>query len=106
MSIKRVIYNRAQFKKVYKEAQRGDSESSEAIGFFYEKGIGVFRNLKKSMQWYNVAASKGRPGAQRKVGMFLIERGHRKEGVEWLKLSAIQGNPLARKELRLRNITV
>jgi TPR repeat protein len=48
----------------------GHSSSQLNLGFLYENGLGVKKNLQKSFKWFNKAAKNGNPMAQFNVGTY------------------------------------
>ena len=42
-----------------KGAQQGDPEGANNLGFQYEHGLGVPRNLRRARDWYRYAAIRG-----------------------------------------------
>lgn len=55
------------FQTYLEQAMAGDSNSQFIIASRYETGKGTTRDLDKANEWYDKAAAKGHPLAQRKV---------------------------------------
>lgn len=55
------------FNAYLEQAQAGDSNSQFIVASRYENGKGTARDLDKAYEWYEKAAAKGHPLAQRKV---------------------------------------
>lgn len=50
-------------------AEAGDAEAQNAIGTIYYLGLGVSRDDRRALKWFESAARLGHPGAQRNAGM-------------------------------------
>ena len=55
------------FKTYLEQANAGDSNSQFIVASRYESGKGTTRDLDKAYEWYEKAAAKGHPLAQRKI---------------------------------------
>lgn len=55
------------FKTYLEQAQAGDTNSQFIVASRYENGKGTARDVDKAFEWYEKAAAKGHPLAQRKV---------------------------------------
>lgn len=55
------------FNSYLEQANAGDSNSQFIVASRYESGKGTTRDLDKAWQWYEKAAAKGHPLAQRKL---------------------------------------
>ena len=67
------------FEHVYQRAQAGDTACQFQLGeFFSGKHNVVAANPKKQVEWYQIAANRGHPGAMNNLGL-LYEKG---QGVE------------------------
>ncbi|SUC29528.1 Beta-lactamase hcpA precursor [Providencia rettgeri] len=51
-------------------AEKGDAYCQYAMGYLYEHGIGVERNLKQAKAWYTEAAEQEHANAQFAMGLF------------------------------------
>lgn len=51
-------------------AEQGDAKAQETLGWAYEDGRALPRDLEKSVAWYSKAAVQGRTLAQSKMGQF------------------------------------
>lgn len=86
------------------QAQNGSPDAQYYLGTRYEAGIGVEKDMKQALVWYQQAANGGHPLAQFKLGE-LYEDGH---GVErnstqayaWYSLAASNGNRDAKRKLQ------
>jgi len=96
-------------------ADAGDARSEGALGYFYDKGLGVPLDHKKAAEWYLSAAKQGDAGAQMNVcACYVNGRGVAKdvaEGVRWCIEAAKQnldvahfnlGNAYAEGEMGLK----
>lgn len=53
---------------VCRVAHRGHPQAQSILGHMYEQGVGVEKNIQKSIQWYEKAAMKGIPDAECRLG--------------------------------------
>ena len=72
------------------------------LGFLYEYGLGVSRDPKEAAKWYLAGAEKNDPKAQANYGVMCGEGTggvprDLVQGYKWLKLSALQGDPVGKK---------
>jgi Sel1 repeat len=85
------------------EADKGDLESQNNLGYAYQKGDGVPKDLEEGIKWYKKAAESGYPKSQSNLGnCYLAGRGIKKdtvEAVKWLEKAASQGYPKAQYNL-------
>lgn len=87
-------------------AEAGDSEAQNYLGVLYYLGLGVNRDLRKALQWYEKAALQGHPEAQFNYGLMF----HNAYGTEhditnafkWYYASYRQGN--ANAELYMNSL--
>lgn len=80
-------------------ASRGDADSQNDVGHFYETGRGVAQNYAEAAKWYRLAADQGNAEAQNNLGtLYAKGRGVPRDDVQaymWFALSAAQNNPPA-----------
>jgi hypothetical protein len=80
-------------------ASRGDADSQNDVGHFYETGRGVPQNYTEAANWYRFAADQGNASAQNNLGtLYAKGRGVPRDDVAaymWFALSAAQNNPPA-----------
>lgn len=80
-------------------AREGDSDSQFNVALMYERGIGVAKDEKEALVWYDKAASQGSAAAQFNLGV-LYENG-RGTNVDFAKANelyrkaSVQGDALA-----------
>lgn len=88
--------------KLFKpRAEDGDVKAQNYLGVHYYLGLGVKRDLRKALQWYEKAAIQGDPEAQFNYGLMF----HNAHGTEqnittafkWYYASYRQGNPNAER---------
>lgn len=86
-------------------ANIGVSESQRILGELYEKGYGVDKDMRLSVEWYRKAAQSGNVYAQMSLGHFydqgigvLIDR---KQALYWFTLAATNGDELAKKNIEV-----
>lgn len=51
-------------------ANNGDAQAAYDLGFLYNSGLGVEKNLREAFRWYLMAAQGGLLAAQEKVSLF------------------------------------
>jgi hypothetical protein len=77
-------------------ANEGDIVAMNNLGYLYEKGIVVEKNLNKSLNLYEKAAERGFPTAQYNVGEIYAEgRGVKKNKIfalKWFILAGTRGD--------------
>jgi hypothetical protein len=78
-------------------AQMGDAPCQLQIGWHYEEGKGVPRNLAEAVKWYRAAAEQNDPRAAGNLGnMYQLGRGvakNCKTAVEWYARGALHKDP-------------
>ena len=80
-------------------ARAGDAQSQNSLGFMYEAGRGVEKDLKKASEWYRRAAEQGHVRAQMKLGeLYEAGRGYAEAG-KWYLKAAEQGQARAQYTL-------
>jgi len=84
-------------------AEAGDTFAQTNIGYMLSQGLGVVKNEKEAIRWYEKAALKGDSDAQYNIGsMYETGRGTKqdyKKAMEWYLKSAEQGNAFAQANL-------
>ena len=50
-------------------AEAGDTEAQNYLGVHYYLGLGIKRDMRQALQWYEKAAKQGDPGAQLNYGL-------------------------------------
>lgn len=85
------------------KAQQGDVEAQNYLGIQYTLGLGVEKNYKEALNWYEKAAKAGFPDAQRNYGdMFHYGKGVPQDFYKafvWYFAASQQGHKTAEKEL-------
>lgn len=88
-----------------KKALAGDAAAQLGLGFLYNRGDGVPRNLEQAVHWYHKAANQGNNIGQNQLGvMYAHGDGVPKDSaqaVKWYGKAANQGNPAAQTNLGL-----
>jgi len=82
-------------------ANRGHAGATERIGYYLENGLGGFeQDWFAAAQSYQLAASKGLPAAQYRLGLMYLEgRGvmqNSDKALRWISLSASRSTPGSR----------
>ncbi len=86
-------------------AQAGDETAMANVGYYYDSGFAVARDMEEAVRWYTLAAEHGSVEAQFNLGA-LYEGG---EGVpqdygiayKWFEMAAGSGDPMAAMYLGL-----
>jgi TPR repeat protein len=77
-------------------AQMGDAQCQLNLGWLYEEGKGVEKNLATAVRWYRAAAEQNNPKAEENLGnMYQFGRGVAKScktAVEWYARGALQND--------------
>lgn len=60
----------AAFRHYCNAADFGDAKGAFYVGYMYEHGEGVQRNIKSAVEWYTKSAEMGNRGAQHNLGFF------------------------------------
>jgi TPR repeat protein len=80
-------------------AASGDADSQNALGFIYQKGLGVLRDYRRAFDFYTAAAEQGHANAANNIGiMYTQGQGAPRDYVRaysWYSLAAIQGEDAA-----------
>lgn len=89
--------------RLKEKAESGDPASQRHLGWLYEKGQGVPKDLVESLAWYRKAATRGYAVAQNDVGC-AYRNGlgigqDSAEALKWFRLSAEQGHSYAQHNL-------
>ncbi len=79
-----------------KAAEQGHAEAQTDLGYMYERGYGVTKNLKTAVEWYARGAQSGSPVGQCNLG-YMYEKGrgvtqNHETAVYWYRQAAEQGN--------------
>jgi len=74
-------------------ADRGDRDAAYYLALVYATGApGIAGDLVLSDHYYAAAANAGLPKAQANYGLFLMQTGHRTEGLQWVERAARSGD--------------
>ncbi|GGG48693.1 hypothetical protein GCM10010976_20050 [Bizionia arctica] len=87
------------FKDFLEAAKEGHIDSQFNVALMYEQGLGVSKNEKEALFWYDSSASQGNAGAQFNLG-WLYENGigttiDFAKANEWYRKASVQGDGLA-----------
>ena len=88
-------------------AAKQNANAELSLAQAYEQGAGVEKDAKESRRWLELSATHGHPIAQETLGWKLCESDHVTEvrqGNEWLRKAAMQGNPDASIRLGVNHI--
>ncbi|MBQ4406756.1 MAG: SEL1-like repeat protein [Bacteroidales bacterium] len=80
-------------------ANNGKAWAQNNVGWAYENGFGVAKNMAKAIEWYQKAANNGEANAQRNLGI-CYEHGHgvavdKQKALYWYKVAMDNGNDKA-----------
>ena len=86
-----------------KAAEQGDADAQNSLGYYYERGEGVAKDLGKAIEWYRKSADNGNELAQCNLGLcYECGKGVTKDLVkaaEWYQKAAEQGSAVAQNRL-------
>ena len=87
------------YKEFLAAAKEGHADSQFNVALMYEQGIGVGKDEKEAVVWYDKAASQGNAAAQYNLGV-LYENGRGTKvdyakANEWYRKASLQGDALA-----------
>lgn len=87
------------FKEFLTAAKAGHSDSQFNVALMYEQGLGVVKNEKEAVLWYEKSAMQGNSAAQFNLGV-LYENGRGcaidyAKANKWYRKAAVQGDGLA-----------
>lgn len=84
-------------------AENGDADAQNYLGILYYLGLGVSKDYKKTLVWYERAAKAGHADAQRNYGdMINSGRGIQKDNYQaykWYFAASQQGNKKAERQV-------
>jgi len=84
-------------------AENGDTDAQNYLGIVYYLGLGVTRDYKQTLKWYERAAKAGHADAQRNYGdMINFGRGVKKDNYQaykWYFAASQQGNKKAERQI-------
>lgn len=106
-----LLFERGKYEEAYNlwlpQAEQGDREAQNYLGVQYYLGLGVEKNYREAIQWYEKAALAGLPDAQRNLGdMYHYGRGVPRDFYKafiWYFAASQQGHVTAGRSLE--NIT-
>lgn len=87
-------------------AKQGEVSAQTNLGWMFNNGKGVTKDIKEAIKWYRLAADQGNPIAQNSLGsVYLDDVQDKQEAMKWYLRSAAQGNTDAQKNLeRMNNV--
>lgn len=84
-------------------ADQGDTKAQNHLGVHYFLGLGVAKDQRKAVEWYEKAAKQGDPDAQRNLGdMYMNGHGVQKDDFKaymWYFAAVQQGNESAQARI-------
>ena len=91
------------FAKLKKEAEAGNADAQNNLGWLYSNGHGATQNYQEAIKWFRLAAAQGNTSAQLTLGkMYRSGQGVAQDHVRaqmWLILAAAKGNSEAQQVL-------
>ena len=91
------------FELAQKNAINGKASDWEALGWFFQGGIGVAKDEKEAVKWYRKAAEQGEATGQRLLGWCYANgtgvAKDEKEAVKWYRKAAEQGEATGQRLL-------
>jgi len=91
-------------------AEKGDVNSQMALGFLYQKGLGVELDYSKAVAWWERASKQGNIEAMRLVARAYLQSGpgvkqNVEKGLTWYRKAAEGNDMQAQLDLARRNLT-
>ena len=91
------------FNETKANAERGDAAAQYKLGYAYEDGLGVTKDLSEAVKWFQKSAEQGNADAQWHLGKcYYYGRGTTKDSdaaIKWYQKAAEQGNAEAQSAL-------
>lgn len=91
------------FAKLRKEAEAGNADAQNNLGWIYSNGHGATQDYQEAAKWFRLAAAQGNANAQLTLGkMYRSGQGVAQDYVRaqmWLTLAAAKGNSEAQQVL-------
>lgn len=73
-------------------ANEGHAECQVFVGWMYERGIGIPRDLWKAEKWFRRAAENGSPQGAFYYGRYILKHGTKEDSIAWFQKAANQGD--------------
>jgi len=92
--------NKAAFSLFLKAARLGDHNAQHMVGYFYDEGEGVEKNIRKSLYWYKKSWRIGHQTSTcSNIAKLYLEAGKNNRALYWYKKAANLGDGDVRLEL-------
>jgi TPR repeat protein/CHAT domain-containing protein len=78
-----------------KAANQGDLMAMNNLGYAYEYGKGVDKNMDEALEWYQMAADGGVALASRNIGTYYQSINDYKKAFKYFSIASEQGNTIA-----------
>ena len=92
-----------EIERIYQLANSGDIQARYTLGWMYNKGIGLEKDLQQALRWYKSAAQSGHLEAQINLGWLYFQgKGIKKnllQAIKWFKKAAHQDDSSAQVTL-------
>ena len=100
-ALEKVSNPEEKFAKLRKEAESGNVDAQNNLGWIYLNGHGAAKDYQESIKWYRMAAAQGNASAQFTLGKMYnsgqgVELDHMRAQM-WLNLAAAKGNSEAQQ---------
>jgi TPR repeat protein len=89
-----------------KAANNGNAKPMNRIGWMYQYGMGVTKNIPTAIEWYTKAANHGNPSAQYWLGYIYKNEDQIKDlqlAVNWYQKAADKGSKDSKEEVNKLN---
>src|SRR5712692_4784933 len=90
---------RAAFRLFLKAAKGGDQAAKLNVGYFYDRGLGVGRDLTAALYWYKRAYRSGDASAANNIGTIWRDKRNDKRALAWFQCAVRLGDHAANLEI-------
>lgn len=90
---------RIAFRKFLKAAKDGNRAAKLNVGYFYDKGLGMRRNLTAALYWYKRAYRAGDASAATNIGTIWRDERNAKRALTWFQRAVRLGDHGANLEI-------
>jgi TPR repeat protein len=84
---------RRAFELFLRAAQMGDKSSQLDLGYFFDQGLSVKKNMKQALRWYHRAYSQGDACGANNIATVYRDMGQVKRMLWWYRRAAAMGHP-------------
>ena len=90
---------RAAFRLFLKAAKSGDRAAKLNVGYFYDQGLGVGRDLTAALYWYKRPYRSGDASAANNIGTIWRDKGNAKQALAWFQRAVRLGDHATNLEI-------